>query len=400
MGARDRDVHARRDLRGWSPTGRPRARRRRTRTRGGRAPAACPRSPPSSRKPSASTRPLRPGRGRPSSARAGGRARSSVSMPRSTVSVPWRVAQRVRPRAIPRRQAASCASRSPSVECRVAHVGADQVVERAHAPAALDQLDRREDQPLLEELGALGALGAREAAADVDVVGDRAGPGDERAVAVERREHLQVGRVRAAHVRVVREDRVARRDVVAPLRAAPPPARTASARAGPGSARSCATMRPSPVKSPQLKSSISRMIGEYEERYSTTAISSAMWWNALARISCVTGSTLSEWTSVRLLAASTSVPGRADAAAPAGRDHHGRVLLLDDRLGPGDVSPCASASRSSRPPLAPAAVRQTRRVPAPRPAGRPRRPPSRCRGSGPARAGAGSTISVSVTVGV
>ncbi len=36
-------------------------------------------------------------------------------------------------------------------------------------------------------------------------------------------------------------------------------------------------MRPSAVKRPQLKSSISRMMGEYDERYSTTAISSAMW---------------------------------------------------------------------------------------------------------------------------
>ena len=43
-----------------------------------------------------------------------------------------------------------------------------------------------EDQPLLEQLRALGALRAREPAADVDVVGDRAGPGHQRAVAEER----------------------------------------------------------------------------------------------------------------------------------------------------------------------------------------------------------------------
>ena len=44
----------------------------------------------------------------------------------------------------------------------------------------------REDQPLLEQLGALRALGAGEAAADVDVVGDRAGVRDDAAAGVER----------------------------------------------------------------------------------------------------------------------------------------------------------------------------------------------------------------------
>ncbi len=37
-----------------------------------------------------------------------------------------------------------------------------------------------------------------------------------------------------------------------------------------------ATMRPRSSNTPQLKSSISRMIGEKDERYSTIAISSAM----------------------------------------------------------------------------------------------------------------------------
>ena len=50
-----------------------------------------------------------------------------------------------------------------------------------------------EDEALLEELGALGALGAEEAAADVDVVGDRARPGDHGAVPVERRDTRRSG---------------------------------------------------------------------------------------------------------------------------------------------------------------------------------------------------------------
>lgn len=91
----------------------------------------------------------------------------------------------------------------------VAHVGGDEVVQLAVALAAADELERREDQPFLEQLGALGALGARHAPADVDVMGDRAGVADQLALVVRGREHLQVRRVRAPQVRVVGEDGVA-----------------------------------------------------------------------------------------------------------------------------------------------------------------------------------------------
>ena len=46
-----------------------------------------------------------------------------------------------------------------------------------------------------------------------------------------------------------------------------------------------AIIRPRASNSPHEKSSISRMIGENDERYSTTAISSAMPWKACRRIS-------------------------------------------------------------------------------------------------------------------
>src|SRR4029079_3640149 len=90
------------------------------------------------------------------------------------------------------------------------------------------------------------------------------------------------------------------------------------------------TMRLSAVNSSQLKSCISRMIGEYDERYSTTAISSAMWWDALARISCVIGS--SDVGATFTLPPLQHERGAGpDPAAPARRDDDRGVLLLDDR---------------------------------------------------------------------
>ena len=80
-------------------------------------------------------------------------------------------------RVMPRRQAANCASRSPSVEAG-SRTWRRSSRRAPHPLAGLDQLHRGRSA-LLEELRALGALGAGEPPADVDVMGDRAGPGDD-----------------------------------------------------------------------------------------------------------------------------------------------------------------------------------------------------------------------------
>ena len=73
-------------------------------------------------------------------------------------------------------------------------------------------------------------------------------------------------------------------------------------------------MRPSASKRPHEKSSISRMIGEKDERYSTTAISSAMPAKACESTSCVTGSRL-----IGRLRSSRAVPaGPAESRQPGG----------------------------------------------------------------------------------
>ena len=107
----------------------PACRRRRGRGRG-RAPAACPRTPSSSRKPSASTVARRPGpRRRPRRAR-----RRLVEQrrpsPRAPSPAPCALDELRDAGVVPRLQAASWASRSPSVERGIAHVGGDQLVER------------------------------------------------------------------------------------------------------------------------------------------------------------------------------------------------------------------------------------------------------------------------------
>ena len=103
------------------------------------------------------------------------------------------------------------------------------------------------------------------------------GAADQRAAGVDGAEHLQVGRVRAAHVRVVgRASRRRGAHVVAPLRER----RLQRELHQPELRRDLLGVRDHAARArrtaPQLKSSISRMIGENDERYSTTAISSAM----------------------------------------------------------------------------------------------------------------------------
>ncbi len=92
----------------------------------------------------------------------------------------------------------------------VPDVRPDQVPQAAAPATGLDEEHRREDQPLLVELGVLGVLRAGRGPADVDVVGDRARVADQPAAHVNRGEDLEVGQVRAAQVGVVGQRGVAR----------------------------------------------------------------------------------------------------------------------------------------------------------------------------------------------
>ena len=74
--------------------------------------------------------------------------------------------------------------------------------------AALDELDRRDDHALLEDLPER-ADGRRRAAADVDVVREVGDVAEQLAVVVDRRDQADVVEVDAARVGVVRDDHVA-----------------------------------------------------------------------------------------------------------------------------------------------------------------------------------------------
>ena len=99
----------------------------------------------------------------------------------------------------------------------IADVGLEHVVDGLNALTALHEAHGGEDQPLLKQLGALCTLGAREAPADINVVRDRTAPSNERALVEARDKHLQVWRVRAAHVGVVGDERVVGLNPAAPL---------------------------------------------------------------------------------------------------------------------------------------------------------------------------------------
>ena len=90
--------------------------------------------------------------------------------------------------------------------------------------AVLDQLDRRDDDPFLEDL-LEGADAGRRAAADVDVVGEAGDVAEDLALVHERRDEGHVVEVPATDVRVVDQDRVTRsealRAVVGDRRRAP-----------------------------------------------------------------------------------------------------------------------------------------------------------------------------------
>ena len=145
---------------------------------------------------------------------------------------------------------------------RRAGIGADQRLHVGVDLAAAQDLERRDQQALLKEIGGVAAVGAGDLAAEVRLVRDVADEADEPLGG----EHpARSGRRRSRGsgglVGMVDDEGVARRDVV-------PNQRRISftcAASGPicsGCGMPCATMRPSPSKIAKVKSWLSLMMVE------------------------------------------------------------------------------------------------------------------------------------------
>ena len=80
--------------------------------------------------------------------------------------------------------------------------------------ARLVELHRRDTQALGIDLGRVGGIRPRHAAADIDVVADGAGEGQPLALVEQRLDHEDVGKVHAAVERIVHDEDVAGRHVV------------------------------------------------------------------------------------------------------------------------------------------------------------------------------------------
>jgi hypothetical protein len=94
------------------------------------------------------------------------------------------------------------------------HVLLDKREQRGVGLARLVQLQRRDAQPFLIDLGRVRGIRARHTAADVGVMADRRGKGDPLALEVKRLEDEDVGQMHAAIERVVHRENVAGRHVV------------------------------------------------------------------------------------------------------------------------------------------------------------------------------------------
>ena len=94
-----------------------------------------------------------------------------------------------------------------------ADLGQDQREDVVDDPAGLDDLDRRDDHALLEHL-AEGADRGRRAAADVDVVREVRDVAEQLAAGEDGRDEADVVEVDAARERLVRDDHVARPEVL------------------------------------------------------------------------------------------------------------------------------------------------------------------------------------------
>ena len=91
----------------------------------------------------------------------------------------------------------------------------DQGEQGLVAPARGIELERRDAQAFLIDLGRVRGVGAGDPAADVGVMADGGGKGEPLALVVERLEEEDVGQVHAALEGVVHHEDVARLDVVA-----------------------------------------------------------------------------------------------------------------------------------------------------------------------------------------
>ena len=95
-------------------------------------------------------------------------------------------------------------------ERRHADVAADDPPHRVVALPGGDELQRRQPQPLLVNLGVVAGVATGHPAADVGVVGDHAQPGDEIPFGEHGFEQEDVGQVAGARVGVVAGEDVAR----------------------------------------------------------------------------------------------------------------------------------------------------------------------------------------------
>ena len=98
-----------------------------------------------------------------------------------------------------------------------ADLGQDQLEDVLQDRAALDELDRRDDHALLEDLFERADRGGRPAA-DVDVVREVRDVTDQLALVVDGRDQADVVQVDAARVRVVRDEHVAGGQVLGAVR--------------------------------------------------------------------------------------------------------------------------------------------------------------------------------------
>jgi hypothetical protein len=118
------------------------------------------------------------------------------------------------------RSACSAARYVGAIHLGEADVVEDQPQDVLDHLAALDDLDRRDDQPLLEDRRRARGQRARQPAARVHLVAELRRPADELVLEEDRHEHEPVVRVRdrrRALVRVRREDHVARIDAAVPV---------------------------------------------------------------------------------------------------------------------------------------------------------------------------------------
>ena len=108
----------------------------------------------------------------------------------------------------------SCARRSPNTRTGTRTFFSIRRTSVSLRLPRLVELERRDAQAFLVDLGRVRGVRARDAAADVGVVADRRGEGEPLAVDEDRLEDEDVGQVHAAFERVVHDEDVARPDVV------------------------------------------------------------------------------------------------------------------------------------------------------------------------------------------